>query len=343
MRDKAASEIRKILDAGFIEPTSSEWASPIVLVPRKDGSLRFFVDYRRLNAKTVADAYPLPRIADSLDPLGDAQVFMTLDCNAGYWQVPVAPEDRDKTIFASYLGTYRYVRTPFGLRNASATFQRALDIILSAVRWQTCLIYLDNVIVFSKDAETHLRHVDEVFRLLGRTSVTLKLRNCSLFRPKVDCPGHIITPCKLSVAVENSTVFAKAVFPRTVTQLRSFLVSDNAYRRFVKNYSDIARPLNSMFWKDAETDWESPTDEQTRAFETLKTRPIPPLVLALPKAGHPYMIDTDACAYQLGAMLLQQQDEEKANDCAPVGYWSKTLTGTERNYSTTERECYSVV
>ena len=183
MRDKATAEIRKMLDAGVIEPATSERASPIVLVPTKDGSLRFCAEYRRLNAKTVADAYQLPRIDDCIDSLGDAQIFTTLDCNAGYWHVLVAPEDRDKTTFSSYLETYRYVRMPFGLRNAPATFQRALDIILSGVRWQTCLIYLDNVILFLKDAETHLRHVTEVLRLL-------------------------------LVAVDHSKAFANPYFPR---------------------------------------------------------------------------------------------------------------------------------
>ena len=141
---KAEHEISKILDAGVIEPATSEWASPIVLVPKKDGSLRFCVDYRRLNAKTIPDAYPLPRIDDCLDSLGDAEIFTTLDCNAGYWQVPEALEDREKTTFTAYLGTFRYIRMPFGLRNALATFQRALDIILSGVRWQSCLIYIDD-------------------------------------------------------------------------------------------------------------------------------------------------------------------------------------------------------
>ena len=343
MRDKAAADIRKMLDAGVIEPANSEWASPIVLVPKKDGSLRFCVDYSRLNAKNVPDAYPLPRIDDCLDSLGDAQIFTTLDCNAGYWQVPLAPEDRDKTTFTSHLGTYRYVRMPFGLRNAPATFQRALDIILSGVRWQKCLIYLDDVIVFSKNAETHLQHVDEVLRLLRRTGVTLKLRKCSFFQPKVDYLGHVITRGKLSVAVENSKVFAKALLPRTIAQLRSFLGAANVYRRFVQKYSDIARPLNSILRKDAEPDWENPTDEQTQAFETLKARLISPPILALPKTARPYMIDTDASAYQLGATLLQQQDEDKPNDWVHIEYWSKTLTDTERNYSTTERECYSVV
>ena len=162
MRNKAAAAIRNMLEAGVIELATSEWASPIVLVPKKDGSLRFFVDYRRLNAKTFADAYPLPRIDDWVNSLGDAQISTTFDCNAVYWQVPVAPEDRDKTTFTSYLGTYRYVRMPFGLRNAPPTFQRALDIILSVFRWQMCLIYLDDVIEFPRNAETHLRHVDKV-------------------------------------------------------------------------------------------------------------------------------------------------------------------------------------
>ena len=314
MRDKAAAEMRKMLDAGVIEPATSESASPIVLVPKKDGPLRFCVYHLRLNAKTVADAYPLLRIDDCLGSLGDAQIFTTLDCKAGYCQVPVAPEDRDKTTFTSYLGTYRYVRMPFGLRNAPAPFQRALDIIRSVVRWHTCLIYLFDVIVFSRNAETHLRHVDEVLRLLRRTVVTLKLLKCSLFQPKVEYLGHAITPGKLSVAVDNSKAFAKAVFPRTITQIRSFLGAANVYRRFVQKYSDIARPLNSMLRKDAEPDWANPTEEQTKVFETLKVRLISPQILPLPKAGHPRMIETDASAYQLGATLLQQQDEDKPND-----------------------------
>ena len=139
-----------MLEARVVEPATSEWASPVVLVPKKDGSPRFCIDYRRLNAKTEADLYPLPRMDDCLDLLGDAGIFSTFDCNSGYWQISVATEDRDKTTFITHMGTFRHVRMPFGLRNAQATFQRALDIILSGVRWQTSLIYLDDVIVFSK-------------------------------------------------------------------------------------------------------------------------------------------------------------------------------------------------
>ena len=160
----------------------------------------------------------------------------------------------------------------------------------------------------------------------------------------LECRGMGITVgWACYVAVDNSKAFEEAVFPPTVMQLRSFIGAANVYRRFVEKYSEIPRPLNSMLRKDEEPDWDDPTDTQMEAFETLKERLISPPILARPKAGRPYMIDTDASAYQLGATLLQQQDEEKPNDWASIKYWSKTLSDTERNYSTTERECYSVV
>ena len=174
-RDIQQQEITKMLDARVIEPATGEWASPVVLVPKKDGYLRLCIDYRRLNAKTVPEVYPLPRMDECLDSLGDAAVFKTLECNSGYWQVPIAPKDRGKTTFTTHLGTFRHLRMPFGLRNGPATFQRALDIIFSGVRWQTCLIYLDEVMIFSKDITSYLGHVDEILTLLGQAGITLKL------------------------------------------------------------------------------------------------------------------------------------------------------------------------
>lgn len=148
MRAVTQTHVEEQLRAGVIEPATSEWASPVVFAPKKDGKLRFCVDYRRLNLATVADTYPLPRLHDFIDSLGNASVFYTLDANRGYWQKSVAEADKDKTCFTTHSGTYRYKRMPFGLRNASATFQRALDIVLSGVRWHSCLVYLDDVIVF---------------------------------------------------------------------------------------------------------------------------------------------------------------------------------------------------
>ena len=342
-REKTVEIIKQMMDQDVIEPAMSEWASPVVFAPKKDGTTRFCVDYRRLNAVTKPDVYPLPRMDDCLDSLGDAMIFTTLDANSGYWQLPVAEGDRDKTTFTTFAGTFRYKRMPFGLRNAPATFQRALDIILSGVRWQTCLIYLDDVIIFSKDIETHLKNVDEVLKLLHDAGVTLKLKKCSWFTKKVHYLGHDITPGKLAVAKAPAESFAKAVFPKNITQLRSFLGAANVYRRFIQNYAHVSKPLSSMLRKDVDIDWSSPTEDQLKAFEDLKSRLTTPPILALPKKGRPFMIDTDASNYQLGAALLQQQDEKNPTEWLPVGFFSKTLNETEQRYSATERECFAVV
>ncbi|CDF38259.1 unnamed protein product [Chondrus crispus] len=178
---------------------------------------------------------------------------------------------------------------PFGLKGAPATFQRALDIILSGVRWQICLVYLDDA----------------------------------------------------SVADTAADAFKTFTFPRTLTQVRSFLGACNVYRRFVKGFAKIARPLTDMTRKDSDHDFDNPTELQLQAFENLKKCMIAPPILAMPRHGRPYMIDTDASAYQLGCTLLQEHEEP--NDWRPVGYWSYSLSDSERNYSATERECFAVV
>jgi len=165
-REAETAEVKRQLEADVIELTSSEWGFPVVLVPKKDGTLRFCVDHRLLNVVTKKDSYPLPRMDECIDSLGEATIFSTLDCNAGYWQVAIAPEDRDRTAFVCHESAYQYKRMPFGLTNAPATFQRALDIILSEVKWQSCLIYLDDVIVYSKTEKEHVGHDDRVLRLL---------------------------------------------------------------------------------------------------------------------------------------------------------------------------------
>ena len=344
-RQVVAEHLQTQLDAGVIEPACSEWASPVVLVLKKDGSVRFCVDFRRLNAVTIADTYPLPRMEDCIDSLGEARVFSTLDALWGYWQVPIAEEDRDKTTFTTHLGTYRYIRMPFGLRNAPATFQRALDIILSGVRWRTCLVYLDDVVVFSKDQESHLEHLDDVLALLEEAGIKLKLKKCFFFKSEIEYLGHVLMPGRLGISQHAKATKAvrDALFPRTPTQLRSFLGAANVYRRFVRNFSRIARPLSDMLAKNSGADLQNPTKEQEAAFKKLKDALSTPPVLALPKANRPYMIDTDASKGALGAVLLQQQDDSRPTEWATVGYYSRTLTKEERNYSPTERECLAVV
>ena len=178
-----------MLTAGVVEPVTTEWASPVVLVPKTYGTLRFCVDYGKLNALTVKDSYPLPRIDECLDTPGDAAIFSTLDCNSGYWQIPVAEADRDKTIFTYHEGCYRFKRMRFGLCNGPAKFQRTLDILLAGLRWKSCLVCLDDIIVFSRSIEHHFKHLGEILAILKDAGLSLKLRKCKFFTKTVDYFG----------------------------------------------------------------------------------------------------------------------------------------------------------
>ena len=193
---------------------------------------------------------------------------------------------------------------PFGLRNDPATFQRALDIILSGVRWQICVVYLDDVIVFSCTVEQHVKHLDTVLSLLRSAVISLKLKKCAFFQRKVRYLGHVINPSKLQVAEDAALAFASAEFLRILTQARSFLGACNVCRRFVQGFSQVAKPRTYMTRKNADVDWDRPTDAQVKAFEELRNRMVSPPVLAFPRLGKPYVIDTDASADQLGCTLL---------------------------------------
>jgi len=339
-RQVITDQINKMLKLNVIEPSHSAWARPVVIVPKKNGKARFCVDYRRLNNVTKTDAYPLPRMEDCLDSLGDAKVFTSLNCTAGYWQVPLRKEDREKTAFTTRAGIYHWLSMPFGLTNAPATFQRALDIILSGLKWQICLVYLDDVIIFSANAEQHIKDVDTVLTRLHEAGVTLNLEKCTWISDEVEYLGHIVRPGTLHVHNKNVDALRQASFPRTKTQLKSFLGMCNVYRRFVKDFAKRAKPLNALTRAEVHPMLPPPTAEQLASFEDLRQALLDPPVLALPKANHRMVLDVDACADQLGATLLE---EEEDGQLLPVGYWSRGLSPAERNYSTTERECLGVV
>ena len=213
-RQEIEKQVKKMLDLGVIEPSDAEWSFPVVVAPMPGGHLRFCVDYRRVNERTVKDVYPIPRMDDCLDSLGDATEFSTLDCNAGYWQIPVTVEDRDKTTFTSHTGLFRFLRIPVGLVNTPASFQRALDIILSGHRWQTCLGYLDDVFVFSRTVDDHVRHLREVLLLLETAGVSLKPSRCHFFHQEVEYLGHIVRPGQLLVNQKNIKSLAQALHHR---------------------------------------------------------------------------------------------------------------------------------
>jgi len=339
-REVIAKEVQRQRDLGVTEPSSAEWAFPVVLVLKPDGTMRFCVDYRQLNEVTVRVVYPLPRMDDCIDFLGDAKVFSTLDCNSGCWKIPVADEDRDKTTFVCHEGAYRYIRLPFGLSNAPATFQRAIDMILAGLKCKICFEYLDDIIVFSQSAGEHVDHLREVFTALRGAGVSLKAKKCHLFQEEVEYLGHIVGRGQLQVQDKNIRGLKEASPPRCKKELRSFLGMCNVYRRFVKDYAQVARPLAAMTSSKRPDRLGKLSDEALGAFEELKRRLTEAPILALPRRHGAYTLDTDASAGQVGAVMLQEQPDQSTR---PVGYWSRSLNSAERNNSTTERECLAVV
>jgi len=317
-----------MLKLNVIAPSHGAWASPVVIVPKKNGKARFCVDYRRLNNITKKDAHPLPRMEDCLDSLGDAQVFTSLDCTAGYWQVPLRKEDQEKTALTTHCGVNHWLSMPFGLTNAPATFQRALDIILSGLKWQICLVYLDDIIIFSANAEHYVKDVDTVLHRLREAGVTLNLEKCAWFSDEGESLGHIVRPGQLHVHNKNVDALKHAKFSTTETQLKSFLGMCNVYRRFVKDFAKRAKPLNPLTRAEILPDISPPTDIAIAAFEDLRNALLCPPVLALPKANRKLVVDVDACADQDGCTLLQ---EEPGQLLHPVGYWSRGLTAAEQN------------
>ena len=339
-RELIETEINRQLEMGVITPSKSEWASPVLLVPKSDGSWRFCVDYRRLNQMTLKDSYPLSRMDECLDSLGDAAYFTTLDANSGYWQMKVHPPHRHKTALVCHRGVFEYNRMPFGLCTAPASFQRTVDIVLSGFRWKSCLVYLDDVIVFSKNFDEHLSHVSEVLTALRNAGFSLNLKKCEFFKQQVDYLGHVIRPGKLSVALKTTEAVAGFHPPKTQTHVKSFLGLCNVYRRFVPNFARVAAPLNALLKKGKPYTLDPLTEEVGKSIARLKEALTSAPILALPRAGLPYSMDTDACDYQVGVSLLQHYPDGTRH---PIGYWSRSLCDAEKNYSVTEKECLAVV
>jgi len=213
---------KNMLHVGVIEPSESEWSFPVFVAPKPGGHFRFCVDSRRLNERTIKDVYPTPRMDDCLDSLGDAKMFSTLDCNTGYWQFPAAAEDRDKTTFTSHTGLFRFLRLPSSLMNAPASFPRLLDIILSGFRLKTFLVYFDDVIVFSRTVEEHIRAFREVLLLRKKAGFSMEPSKCHLFQPEVEFLGHGVRPSQLLMNQKNMKILAQVLPPRNQTQLKSF-------------------------------------------------------------------------------------------------------------------------
>lgn len=338
MRDEVDAEVQRMAEAGVIEESSSPWSSPIVLVRKKDQTLRFCLDYRKLNAITRRDSYPLPRIDDSLDALGNAQWFSTLDLASGYWQIGLSEDAKEKSAFClpGMKGLWRFKVMPFGLTNAPATFQRLMERVLTGLQWHTCLVYIDDIIIFSQDFEGHVKSLREVFKRLEEAGLKLKAKKCSLFQSQVKYLGYIVGREGLSTDPEKTAAIENWPCPQNITEVRSFMGLCSYYRRFVPNFASIAKPLARLTEKNAVFRW---LEEEEKSWSELKKNLMTAPVLSFPDPHLPFILDTDASDVGIGAVLSQRcGDGERV-----VAYGSRMLTKQERRYSTTRRELLAVV
>ena len=336
MNEEAEGQINDMLRKDVIQPSSSPWASGIVMVQKKDGSKRFCVDYRRLNDVTLKDAYPLPRIDASLDQLSGAQWFSCLDLNSGYWQVEVEEQDRQKTAFASRQGLFEFKVMPFGLCNAPATFERLMETVLTGLNWKICLIYLDDIIVIGKTFEEMIKNLDQVLDKLYQAGLKLKSRKCQLFSREVEFLGHVISQEGIKTDPKKTEAVRTWPKPANIHSLRSFLGFCSYYRRFIPDFAAIAKPLHRLTEKGAAFVW---TEECSKAFESLKQKMVKAPVLAHPDFSQGFILDTDASDLAIGAVLSQKiEGQERV-----IAYASRTLTKSERRYCVTRKELLALV
>ena len=329
-----SSEVKKMLEQNIIQPSSSPWAAPVQLVSKKDGGVRFCIDYRKLNNQTKKDVYPLPRIDLILDALGKATIRSKLDLTSGYWQIPLQPEDREKTAFMTRDGLFEFLVMPFGLTNAPATFQRVMDMVLSGLNWKICMVYIDDIIVYSQDFDQHLEHLQEIFNRLSENSLVLCPKKCSFCCDELFFLGHKVSNKGIETDSAKIDKVQNAETPKNVKEVQQFLGLASYYRCFIKDFSLIAAPLSSLTGNIPFT-WQEP---QQKAFDLLKEKLTTAPILAYPDFSKPFVLHTDASTHSIGAVLCQEQEGQER----VLQYASRSLNPAERNYSTSEKECLSV-
>ena len=328
--------VTEMLTGGQIEASDSPWSSPVVLVTKKDGGTRFCVDYRQLNDATVKDAYPLPRIDDTLDMLAGKQWFSTLDLASGYWQVSLSRDARAKTAFATHSGLFQFRVMPFGLCNAPATFERLMDRVLQGLRWSRCLVYLDDIISFGGTFGAALSNLTLIFERLRSYGLQLKSSKCHLFRESVPFLGHIVGRRGLECDLKKIEDVKSWPVPDCLKSVRQFLGFVGYYRRFIPRFADVATPLVHLTGKDVPFVWDAGC---SAAFLALRASLIDSPILAFPTETGQYVLDTDASNFGLGGVLSQIQDDREL----VVAYCSRALRPSQRRYCTTKREMLAVV
>ena len=334
-RNEVERQIDHMLKQGVIEESSSPWMAPAVFIPKKSGELRICIDYRELNKQSVRDSYPLPLPDEVQDRLAGSKFFTTLDLHSGYWQLPVAPADREKTAFCPGpgMGLYQFCRMPFGLSGAPGSFQRLMDSILRGLPF--VLTYIDDILIHSPTEELHKEHLQLVFDRLQKAGLTLRGKKCHIGLPQVYYLGNVFSGAGMQPDPGKIQSVQEWPLPTNVTALKQFLGLASYYRRYVENFATMAAPLHTLTQKNVPFQWNQACDI---AFSTLKGKLIESPVLSYPNFAAdaaPFVLQTDASAVGIGAILEQ--------DGHVIAYFSRALTKAEKHYSVIQQECLAAV
>src|SRR5436190_17176129 len=325
------------LKDGKIRPSKSPIAAPCFYVKKADGSLRLVTDYRKINDITISDKFPIPLQEDLLEKLREAKIFTKLDLRWGYNNVRIKEGDEWKTAFKTKDGLYEYIVMPFGLKNAPAVFQRFMNELFSNLQDIYVVVYLDDILIYSKNPEEHTEHIREVLKRLRENHLFARPEKCYFFVTTVTYVGIVITPEGISMEPAKIKDVAEWPEPKTVKQVQAFLGFANFYRRFVPGFSSLAKPLTSLTRKESTWEWKK---DQQEAFDNIKKAITSDPVLIHPDPDKPYYLETDASGVAMGAILSQRHTDGKLH---PIGYMSKGFNEAQAKYNTYNKELLAIV
>ena len=334
--DELKKQLQELTEMGFIQPSKSPFGAPVLFVKKKDGTMRMCVDYRALNSITIKNRYPLPRIDELFDRLQGAKVFSKIDLRSGYHQIRIHPDDVPKTAFRTRYGHFEFLVLPFGLTNAPATFMHLMHQIFRPFLDSFVLVFLDDILIFSRTAAEHEQHVKQVLELLRKHRLHAKQSKCELFRDRVEFLGHMVDGDGLRMMSDKVRAVREWPVPQSVEEVRSFLGTVGYYRKFIHMFSDVAAPITELLQKEKPFHWGT---EQQKAFEKLKAAISQQPVLILPDPSRPYVVTTDASGFAVGATLSQ----DVGQGLQPIAFLSKKMLPAERNYPVHEQELLAII
>jgi len=328
-------EIDYMLLNDVIEPSCSPWASPILLVPKQDGTVRFAVDYRKLNAVTIPDAYPMPRIEDLVNKVGNARFISKIDLSKGYWQVKMAESSKPFTAFVTKFGLYQFKKMPFGLMNAPATFSRLVHKLLRDFQ-EFAEAYLDDIIIYSDDWDSHLRQLAQVLQRIQEAGLTIKRSKCEFGSAQVEFLGHVVGNNQIKPRLAKIEAIMCFEPPTDVKGVKRFMGVIAYYRQYLPNCATICAPINQLLKKDQKFIWSKECDE---AFLLIKSLLVNQPVLKPPDSSKQFFVVVDASGVGYGGSLMQMYD----GVLHPVAYFSKVFDRHQASYSTVEKECLALL